>query len=81
MSVSAPRRPRFLPFAITGAVLGFIVGALLSVSDVFTDPDPVVPSDYSATAGIGYLGFLFAGLFALLAVLVAHVLDRRADRG
>ncbi len=79
--MSAPRRPRFLPFAVTGAVLGFLVGTLLAVSDVFTDPDPLVPSDYSSSAGIGYLGFLFAGLFAVLGVLVALALDRRADRG
>lgn len=79
--VSAPRPPRFLPFALTGAVVGFVLGALLAASNVFTDPDPLVPSDYSWSAGVGYLGFLGAGLFALLGLLVALLLDRRADRG
>ncbi len=81
MTVSAPRPPRFLPFAVTGAVVGFLIGALLAATNVFTDPDPLVPSDYSWTAGVGYLGFLGAGLCALLGVLLALLLDRRADRG
>jgi len=80
MTVSAPRRPRFLPFILTGAVVGFLVGAWLSASNLLLDPDPLVPSDYSPSAGIGYLGFLGAGLFALLGALVALFLDRHADR-
>ncbi len=80
ITVSAPRPPRFLPFAITGAVVGFVLGAVLAASNVLTDPDPLVPSDYSWSAGVGYLGFLCAALFAIVGVLVALFLDRRANR-
>lgn len=81
ITVSAPRPPRFLPFAVTGSVVGFVLGAFLAASNVFTDPDPLVASNYSWSAGVGYLGFLGAGLFALVGLLVALLLDGRTDRG
>ena len=74
------RRPRFLPFIATGAVIGFVVGAVLSVSGWLADPSPTVASNYPPTAGVGYLGILFAVLFGLLAAVVAVLVDRRADR-
>lgn len=77
---SARRPPRFLPFILTGAVLGFLVGASLSVFAWFEDPDPVVASNYGPSAGLGYLGFLGALLFGLLAAVLALVVDRRRDR-
>jgi hypothetical protein len=78
--VKPARRPRFLPFILTGVVLGFVAGAALSVFGWFEDEDPIVASNYAPTAGIGYLGILGAVLFGLLAAVVAVLVDRRADR-
>ena len=74
------RRPRFLPFILTGAVLGFLVGASFSVFGWFQDPDPTIASNYAPSAGIGYLGFLGALLFGVVAAVVALVVERRSDR-
>ncbi len=74
------RRPRFLPFILTGAVLGFLVGATLSLGGWFADPNPTVASNYAPSAGVGYLGAVGALLVGLLAAVVAVLLDRRADR-
>ena len=74
------RHPRFLPFILTGAVLGFAVGSALALLGWFADPNPSVASNYAPTAGAGYLGLLGALLFGLLAAVVAVLLDRRADR-
>jgi presenilin-like A22 family membrane protease len=81
MSVSpAARPPRFLPFILTGAVLGFLAGAVVSVGGWLEDPDPTIASNYGSSAGIGYLGFLGALLGGLLAALLAVLIDRRHDR-
>lgn len=80
-SVTPPRRPRFLRIIVTGAVLGFVVGAVVAVGGWFEDTDsPLVQGQYSPTAAIGYLGLLGASLFALGAAGLALVLDKRADR-
>ena len=79
-SVTPARRPRFLPIIITGAVIGFLVGASLAVFGWFEDRDPLLASNYAPSAGIGYLGFMGALVFGLLAAVVAIVLDRRSDR-
>lgn len=80
-SVSPSRPPRFLPFILTGAVIGFLGGALLSVTGQFEDPDAgVVQGTYAPSAGIGYVGLLGAGLCALLAALLALALDRWSRR-
>jgi fructose-specific phosphotransferase system IIC component len=78
--VTPARRPRFLPIIVTGAVVGFLLGASLSVFGWFEDSDPMLESNYPLSAGIGYLGFMGALLFGLLAAVVAIVLDRRSDR-
>jgi hypothetical protein len=78
--VKPARRPRFLPFIATGAVIGFVLGAVLALSGWFADPDPTVASNYAPSAGAGYLGILGALLFGLLAAVVAVLVDRRADR-
>ena len=74
------RRPRFLPFIITGAVLGFVIGAAIALGGWFADPDPTVASNYAPSAGVGYLGVIGALLVGLLAAVVAVLVDRRADR-
>jgi hypothetical protein len=79
--VTPPRRPRFLRIILSGAVVGFLLGAGVAVSGRFEDVgSPVAQGPYAPTAGIGYLGLLGAGLFALAAAVVALALDKRADR-
>ena len=78
--VSPSRPPRFLSFILTGAVIGFVLGAAVSVFGWFEDPNPTLASNYGSSAGIGYLGFLGAVLFGLLAALLALLIDRRHDR-
>jgi uncharacterized membrane protein len=81
MSVSpAARPPRFLPFILTGAVLGFLAGAVVSVGGWLEDPDPTIASNYDTSAGIGYLGVLGAILGGLLAAVVAVLIDQRRNR-
>jgi hypothetical protein len=78
--VQHPRRPRFLPFILTGVVVGFAIGGALAVFGWLEDPSPTIASNYSSTSSIGYLGLLGALLFGLLAALVAVVVERRSDR-
>lgn len=75
--MTAPRRPRFLPFVLTGAVVGFVIGAWIA-----TRPDEAAVrtvGTYSPSAAIGYLGLLGAGLLGLLGAVVALALERRRD--
>lgn len=65
------RRPRFRVFLLSGAVLGFLVGAALSVMG---PPD----ARYGAGATLGFVGLAFACLGTLLAAVVAVLLDRRS---
>lgn len=77
------RGPRFLPFILTGAVLGFLVGAYVAASGRFEDTGSVLAQQgsYTPTAAIGYLGLLAAGLFAIAAALVALAVDWWSHRG
>ena len=80
-AVPATRRPpRFLPFILTGAVIGFVLGAAVSTFGWLEDPTPTLASNYGSSAGVGYLGFLGALLVGLLAALLALLIDRRHDR-
>jgi len=64
------RTPNFKRFLVTGVVLGFFVGAAVAVVG---DPAP----SYAASSQLGYLGVMGAALGALLAGVVAVLLDRR----
>jgi hypothetical protein len=75
-----PRRsPNFLRFILTGAVLGFAIGSFLSVSGWLADETSALAqqSNYSATAGWGFVGALGAMLGAIAFALLAILLDRR----
>jgi hypothetical protein len=65
-----PRTPNYLRFIVTGAIVGFLGGAIFSMIG------ESVP-DYSSAAQIGFFGVIFAGLGALLAGLLAVLLERR----
>jgi hypothetical protein len=78
--VKPARRPRFLPFILTGAVLGFAVGSAVALFGWFADPSPTVASNYAPGAGVGYLGVIGALLFGLVAAVIAVLVDGRADR-
>ncbi len=77
-----PRKsPNFVRFILTGAIVGFIVGGVLAGTDLLGDPVQGNPSySYSPSAGIGIVSLLFAGLFAILAGVIAVLIDRRTHR-
>jgi MFS superfamily sulfate permease-like transporter len=64
-----PRTPNYLRFIVTGAIIGFLGGAIFSLVGESA-------ADYSATAQIAFFGVMFAGIGALLAGLVAVLLER-----
>lgn len=66
---SAPRIPNFKRFLITGAFLGFVIGAVIS----FLGDDV---RGYSATTAALFLGALGAMLGAGLAGILGILLDR-----
>lgn len=69
--MNAPRRsPYFTRFLATGAVLGFVVGA---VAAVLGDPAP----GYAEGSAMFYIGVFGAAIGAVLAGVVAVLLDRR----
>lgn len=81
MSVTPARRPRFLPFILTGAVLGFALGAAVADFGWLEDTSTVrAQGPYSATSAIGYLGLLGAALFGLVGALVALFVERLSRR-
>lgn len=67
---STRRSPRFGSFLVTGALLGFLLGSMVAV---FGGQD----DRYSAGSAVGYFGVLGAGVCALIAGVVAVLLDRR----
>jgi len=64
------RTPRFFSFLLTGGLAGLLIGLLLNV---------VGPVDarYDASAALGFLGLIFAGLGALVGGIVAVLLEKR----
>ena len=69
--VNAPRRsPNFTRFIAAGAVVGFVVGGGLAV---LGDPAP----GYGEGAAVAYIGLFAAAIGAMLAAVLAVLLDRR----
>lgn len=64
-----PRVPNFKRFLITGAVLGFVIGAVISITG-----DEV--AGYSTTSGALYIGAFGAFIGTGLAGLAGILLDR-----
>lgn len=64
-----PRTPNYLRFIVTGAIVGFLGGAIFALVG---ESAP----DYSSATQIGFFGVMFAGLGALLAGLLAVLLER-----
>ncbi len=71
--MSAPRRrtPNFKRFLITGVLVGALLGAVVAVVGT-------PASGYDASTQLGYFAVMGAGLGALVAGLVAVLLDRRS---
>lgn len=63
------RYPRFSSFLLTGAVLGFVAGVLVDL----LGPDQ---TGYDPVSTLGYFGVFGAALGALVAAVVAVLLDR-----
>jgi MFS family permease len=70
VKTARPRTPNYLRFIVTGAVLGFLVGVVISLAG---EKAP----DYSAGSQLAFFGVLCGGIGALLAGLVGVLLERR----
>jgi hypothetical protein len=69
--VNAPRRsPKFTRFIASGAVVGFVVGAVVALMG---DPAP----GYAEGSALFYIGVFGAAIGAVLAGVLAVLLDRR----
>jgi hypothetical protein len=64
------RTPRFSAFLLTGALAGLLIGFFLSVIGP-------VDARYAASAALGFLGLIFAGLGALAGGIIAVLLEKR----
>jgi uncharacterized membrane protein YedE/YeeE len=71
--MSVPRRPNFLRFIVAGAVIGAVIGLVLAFR---TDN----PAGYAVSDGRGYVTLTFAGLGALIAAVVAVLIDMSIQR-
>lgn len=68
-----------MAFIGTGAVLGFLVGAVIAGTGMFEEPGAGNPAyQYGASDGVGIVGLL-AALFAIVAAVIAVLLDRRGQ--
>ena len=70
MRPAPPRTPNYLRFIVTGAIVGFLGGAIFSLVGE-------AAPDYSSGTQIAFFGVIFAGIGALLAALLAVLLERR----
>jgi hypothetical protein len=65
------RTPNFAAFLISGGLVGLLTGFLVSVFGPAADR-------YDASATLGFLGLVFAGLGVLVAGIIAVLLDMRS---
>ncbi|MGI8948074.1 MAG: hypothetical protein ACR2FV_08920 [Ornithinimicrobium sp.] len=63
-----PRRPRMVPFLVTGAVLGAVVGLLLNL----LGPDSPIASAGQESIVLAITGALLGGLAGAVAFLVVE---------
>ena len=66
----APRTPNFLAFLISGGLVGLLIGFLVSVFGPAAER-------YDASATLGFLGLICAGLGVLVGGIIAVLLDKR----
>ncbi|MDQ1481945.1 MAG: hypothetical protein QOF35_21 [Actinomycetota bacterium] len=66
----AGRRPNFSAFLLTGGAVGLLVGIFLGLVG------PAAPR-YDASAGMGLLGVIFAGIGVLVGGVIAVLIDKR----
>ena len=64
------RSPNFTAFLATGGLVGLLIGFVLGVLGR-------ADARYDASAAVGFLGLICAGLGALVGGLIAVVLDKR----
>jgi len=66
-----PRRaPNFLAFLITGGLVGLLIGILVNVFGPAAER-------YDASATLGFLGLICAGLGVLVGGIIAVLIDKR----
>jgi hypothetical protein len=67
----AGRTPNFPAFLISGGLVGLLIGFLVSVFGPADDR-------YDASATLGFLGLIGAGLGVLVGGIIAVLLDKRS---
>jgi len=65
------RKPNFVAFLISGGLVGLLIGFVVSVFGP-------AAARYDASATLGFLGLIFAGLGVLVGGIIAVLLDKRA---
>lgn len=73
--VPRPAYPSFKTYIGIGALIGFVVGAVLTYSA--TGAEELATRGYSTTTVLGYLGVGLGALGALLGALAALFVDAR----
>lgn len=75
--VPVRRAPNIVAFVLTGAVLGFILGAIVNQFGPFGGADFPFQLNYSSTTSLFYLGTVAALLGAGIGAFVAVLFERR----
>jgi predicted membrane protein len=70
--VTLRRAPRYAPFALTGAIVGLLIGGAFAI----LGPDTTT-TDFSGTTALGYLGAIGVLLGGIVGAGVAVLVDRR----
>lgn len=71
------RSPNFARFIITGAVLGFVLGAVIAGTGILENQAAYQQGYvYGTGSGMGIIGLLFGAIGALTAAVIAVLIDR-----